>query len=55
MLVEVRSLKRSPRETSVHTGPAGPMVKASDYESGDSRFESWVGHQVITFYRPGTR
>ncbi|KAK4702333.1 hypothetical protein P7C70_g3891, partial [Phenoliferia sp. Uapishka_3] len=24
------------------TRPAGPMVKASDYESGDSRFESWI-------------
>ena len=23
--------------------PSGPMDKASDYESGDSRFESWRG------------
>ena len=23
--------------------PRGPMDKASDYESGDSRFESWRG------------
>ena len=23
--------------------PCGPMDKASDYESGDSRFESWQG------------
>ena len=34
------------------------MVKASDYESGDSRFESWVGHQMqepvdrYTFWTP---
>ena len=23
--------------------PCGPMDKASDYEPGDSRFESWQG------------
>ena len=26
------------------TWPYGPMAKAPDYESGDSRFESWFGH-----------
>ena len=25
--------------------PCGPMDKASDYESGDSRFESWHGRK----------
>ena len=27
--------------------PCGPMDKASDYESGDSRFESWQGRFII--------
>ena len=26
--------------------PCGPMDKASDYESGDSRFESWQGRAI---------
>ena len=34
--------------------PCGPMEKASDYESGDSRFESWqfriiLSHTKIDF------
>ena len=28
--------------------PCGPMDKASDYESGDSRFESWQGRNVLS-------
>ena len=28
--------------------PCGPMDKASDYESGDSRFESWQGRNIAT-------
>lgn len=27
--------------------PCGPMDKASDYESGDSRFESWQGRRLL--------
>ena len=27
--------------------PCGPMDKASDYESGDSRFESWQGRTFL--------
>ena len=27
--------------------PRGPMDKASDYESGDSRFESWRGRSFL--------
>ena len=27
--------------------PRGPMDKASDYESGDSRFESWRGRFIF--------
>ena len=27
--------------------PRGPTDKASDYESGDSRFESWRGRSFI--------
>ena len=30
--------------TRVNNWPRGPMDKAPDYESGDSRFESWRGH-----------
>ena len=30
--------------------PRGPTDKASDYESGDSRFESWRGRSFIFFY-----
>ena len=30
-----------------HRRPRGPTDKASDYESGDSRFESWRGRSVI--------
>ena len=29
--------------------PRGPTDKASDYESGDSRFESWWGRKVLYF------
>ena len=29
--------------------PRGPTDKASDYESGDSRFESWRGRSFIFF------
>ncbi len=29
--------------TTLHNLPCGPMDKASDYESGDSRFEFWQG------------
>ena len=28
--------------------PCGPMEKASDYESGDSRFESWQGRNILS-------
>ena len=28
--------------------PCGPMDKASDYESGDSRFESWQGRNFFS-------
>ena len=28
--------------------PCGPMDKASDYESGDSRFKSWQGHFLFS-------
>ena len=31
------------RKGSRGTRPRGPTDKASDYESGDSRFESWRG------------
>lgn len=27
--------------------PCGPMDKASDYESGDSRFDSWQGRLAL--------
>lgn len=30
-----------------HVWPSGPMDKASDYESGDSRFESWWGRLFL--------
>ena len=30
--------------------PRGPTDKASDYESGDSRFESWRGRSFIFFF-----
>ena len=30
-----------------HRRPRGPMDKASDYESGDSRFESWRGRVFL--------
>ena len=30
--------------------PRGPMDKASDYESGDSRFESWRGHSTFVHF-----
>ena len=29
--------------TTLHNWPCSPMVKVSDYESGDSRLESWQG------------
>ena len=32
---------------SFSTWPRGPMDKASDYESGDSRFESWRGRSFL--------
>ena len=28
--------------------PCGPMDKASDYESGDSRYESWQGRNILS-------
>ena len=31
--------------------PRGPMDKASDYESGDSRFESWRGREFFFFFQ----
>ena len=34
---------REKRKFSRRTWPRGPTDKASDYESGDSRFESWRG------------
>ena len=30
--------------------PCGPMDKASDYESGDSRFKSWQGQCFFHFF-----
>ena len=33
--------------TTLHNWPCGPMDKASDYESGDSRFESWQGRKFF--------
>ena len=30
--------------------PCGPMDKASDYGSGDSRFESWQGRFLFIFF-----
>ena len=30
--------------------PCGPMDKASDYESGDSRFESWQGRFLFLIF-----
>ena len=30
--------------------PRGPMDKASDYESGDSRFESWRGRSFLCLF-----
>ena len=33
--------------TSFSRWPRGPMDKASDYESGDSRFESWRGRSFL--------
>ncbi len=30
--------------------PCGPTDKASDYESGDSRFESWQGRTFLSFF-----
>ena len=35
--------KRTEKESLKHDRPCGPTDKASDYESGDSRFESWRG------------
>ena len=31
----------------IYNRPRGPTDKASDYESGDSRFESWRGPSFI--------
>ena len=33
--------------------PCGPMEKASDYESGDSRFESWQGRNILSHTKIG--
>ena len=33
-------------EMLISPWPCGPMDKASDYESGDSRFESWQGRTI---------
>ena len=35
--------------SSVINWPCGPMDKASDYESGDSRFKSWQGQLFVLF------
>ena len=32
--------------------PCGPMDKAPDFESGDSRFESWQGRELALFFSP---
>ena len=37
-------------ELTICRRPRGPMDKASDYESGDSRFESWRGRAFFTIY-----
>ena len=34
-----------------HGWPCGPMDKASDYESGDSRFKSWQGRLSIFLFK----
>ena len=31
-----------------HWWPCGVMDKVSDYESGDSRFESWQGRKIFS-------
>ena len=33
----------------IYNRPRGPTDKASDYESGDSRFKSWRGRSFIFF------
>ena len=33
--------------------PCGPMDKASDYGSGDSRFESWQGRILFSLFLKG--
>ena len=35
---------------AIITWPRGPMDKAPDYESGDSRFESWRGQIFFLFF-----
>ena len=42
--VALATKKNKRKETLLkHDRPRGPTDKASDYESGDSRFESWRG------------
>ena len=31
--------------------PSGATDKASDYESGDSRFQSWEGYNILSHAR----
>ncbi len=35
---------------TLHNWPSGPMDKAADYESGDSRFESLLGLYFVVYY-----
>ena len=48
-IAKVMHTTRSANYTTSHAAgrPCGPMDKASDYESGDSRFESWQGRQIL--------
>ena len=38
------------KNSVIYNRPRGPTDKASDYESGDSRFESWRGRSFIIFF-----
>ena len=61
VVISVSQLKHYPTKVNIIRGdkiiniknpisynrPRGPTDKASDYESGDSRFESWRGRSFI--------
>ena len=46
--MEARSYYYRQQNLVLKLWPCGPMDKASDYESGDSRFESWQGRILET-------